>query len=107
MKSYKYVTIHTLVLVEVSFTMFDKLKKDTNAYSPLMGIVTLLIGVIVVIAVGGVVLDKINSSTANTSSAFWISNLGTQWTLVVGLVLIAVLALVGFFIIRMFGGGAE
>jgi hypothetical protein len=70
-----------------------------------MGIVTLLIGVIVVIAIGAVVLDKINSSTYNASSGFTVTSLASNWQLIVGLVLIAVLALVGFFIIRMFGSG--
>jgi hypothetical protein len=72
-----------------------------------MGIVTLLIGVIVVIAIGAVVLDKINSSTYNVSSGFTVTTLASNWQLIVGLVLIAVLALVGFFIIRMFGSGGE
>lgn len=80
-------------------------KKDDKAFAPLMGIVTLLIGVIVVIAIGSVILTSINSSTYNESSAFNIGNLGQQWVMLVGLVLIAVLALIGFFIIRMFGSG--
>ncbi len=87
--------------------MFDKLKqvKNTVAASPLLGIVVLLIGVICVIAIGATVLTEINSSTADVNSSFYIADLGEQWTTIVGLVFVAVLALVGFFIIRMFGSG--
>jgi small-conductance mechanosensitive channel len=91
--------------------MFGKIKsmlKDTTAASPLLGIVVLLIAVICVIAIGSVVLTEINTSTADVTSAFYIPDLGSQWVTIVGLVFVAVLALVGFFIIRMFGqGGAE
>lgn len=77
--------------------MFDikKLLK-TAAASPLMGIVVLLIGVICVIAIGSTVLTEINTSTADVTSAFYIADLGTQWTTIVGLVFVAVLALVGY-----------
>lgn len=91
--------------------MFEKLKsklmKDSTAASPLLGIVVLLIGVICVIAIGSTVLTEINNSTADVTSAFYITDLGSQWITIVGLVFVAVLALVGFFIIRMFGGNAE
>lgn len=83
------------------------IKKEDKAFAPLMGIVTLLIGIIVVIAIGSVILTSINTSTYNASSSFNIDNLGSQWVMLVGLVLIAVLALIGFFIIRMFGSGGE
>jgi hypothetical protein len=53
------------------------------------------------------VLTEINSSTADVTSDFYVSDLGANWLTIVGLVFVAVLALVGFFIIRMFGSGGE
>ena len=79
--------------------------KNDKAFAPLMGVVTLLIGVIVVLAIGTVVLTQINSSTYNASSSFQLTNLASNWTMIAGLVLLAVLAIVGFFIIRLFGSG--
>jgi len=81
--------------------------KDSKAFAPLMGVVTLLIGVIVVLAIGTVVLTQINSSTYNSSSNFQLTTLASNWTMIAGLVLLAVLAIVGFFIIRLFGGSGE
>lgn len=86
--------------------MFGKLfKKNDEAFAPLMGVVTLLIGVIVVLAIGTVVLTQINASTYNASSSFQLDNLASNWVMIAGLVLLAVLAIVGFFIIRLFGSG--
>jgi small-conductance mechanosensitive channel len=89
--------------------MFESVKKHlkTAAASPLLGIVVLLIGVICVIAIGATVLTEINASTADVTSDFYVSDLGSQWLTIVGLVFVAVLALVGFFIIRMFGAGGS
>jgi protein-S-isoprenylcysteine O-methyltransferase Ste14 len=88
--------------------MFEKIKALKHAAaSPLLGIVVLLIGVICVIAIGATVLTEINSSTADVTSDFYVSDLGSQWLTIVGLVFVAVLALVGFFIIRMFGAGGS
>lgn len=84
-----------------------KLLKDSTANSPLLGIVVLLIGVICVIAIGSTVLTEINNSTADVTSAFYVADLGSQWITIVGLVFVAVLALVGFFIITMFGGNGQ
>jgi hypothetical protein len=88
--------------------MFDRIKKlwnDRRAISPLMGIVTLLIGVIVIVVIGSVVLDKVFTSTnMSNTSEFYIADIGSQWTSIIALVFVAMLALVGFFVIRLFGG---
>jgi len=85
--------------------LFKMFQKDDRAFAPLMGVVTLLIGVIVVLAIGTVVLTQINASTYDATSDFTIDDLADNWVMIAGLVLLAVLAIVGFFIIRLFGSG--
>lgn len=98
-------------------------RKNDRGFAPLIGVITLLIGVVVVLAIGSVVLTQINTSTVtainlsgNTSASAikdgysnWLmfTSLSTNWVLIGGLVLLSCLAIVGFFIIRLFGGDGE
>lgn len=85
-----------------------RILRDERAFTPIQ-VVGMVIGIVIAIYIGMAVLNGFDTSgiAPNSTSKFYVTNLGNSWTAAVALVMVIPLAVVGWYILRFITGGGD